>query len=146
MVISSDEPTSSSGQTLNHILEVDKKGEKIEVNVNISLWINYVLQEKKRIQLLGEKEDLFRLRQGTSNYRIPNRSLNSSFNSTSSLIRKVTGHADQQGLNNSTAQITRGRKDGKRIETHKILANHSPVLKTDTASVISTTFSGTSSP
>ncbi|XP_020580652.1 65-kDa microtubule-associated protein 8 isoform X2 [Phalaenopsis equestris] len=104
-------------------------------------------REKKRVQLLGEKDELFRSRPGTSSYRIPNRSLNSSFSSTSSLIRKVVSHTDQHVSSSSIAQIRRGRKDGKRTETHRILVkNNSLALKTDTASVISTSFSGPSSP
>ncbi|KAI0530759.1 hypothetical protein KFK09_000307 [Dendrobium nobile] len=102
-------------------------------------------RERKRVQALGEKDELFRPRPGTSSYRIPNRSLNSSFSSASSLIRKVVSQ-NQQGSNNPIAQMTRGRKEGKKTETQEKMKNHSHAIKTDTASVISTTFSGPSSP
>lgn len=108
-------------------------------------------REKKKVQsqVVVEQENVFGSRPGSSNRRIPNRSLNGSFSNAIPLNRRISLGIQQLGTYsiNSATQGISFIKEGRKVQEQKKFARfgHASHFKDETASVVST-FSGPLSP
>lgn len=108
-------------------------------------------REKKKVQsqVVVEQENVFGSRPGSSNRRIPNRSLNGSFSNANPLNRRISMGIQQLGTYsiNSATQGISFIKEGRKVQEQKKFARfgHASHFKDETASVVST-FSGPLSP
>ncbi|KAK9191667.1 hypothetical protein WN943_020282 [Citrus x changshan-huyou] len=108
-------------------------------------------REKKKVQsqVVVEQENVFGSRPGSSNRRIPNRSLNGSFSNAIPLNRRISMGIQQLGTYsiNSATQGISFIKEGRKVQEQKKFARfgHASHFKDETASVVST-FSGPLSP
>lgn len=100
-------------------------------------------------QVVVEQENVFGSRPGSSNRRIPNRSLNGSFSNAIPLNRRISLGIQQLGTYsiNSATQGISFIKEGRKVQEQKKFARfgHASHFKDETASVVST-FSGPLSP
>nr|XP_010926701.1 65-kDa microtubule-associated protein 8 isoform X2 [Elaeis guineensis] len=110
----------------------------------------YRQRERKKVQAqVAAKQDSFSSRPNSSASHLPNRSLNSSFSSYSPSHRRLS--TMNQHLRSKLNSATRGpnyNKMGrkKQVESMLVKHNHARTFRTETASEISATFSGPSSP
>lgn len=108
-------------------------------------------REKKKVQsqVVVEQENVFGSRPGSSNRRIPNRSLNGSFSNAIPLNRRISLGIQQLGTYsiNSATQGISFIKEGRKVQEQKKFARfgHASHFRDETASVVST-FSGPLSP
>ncbi|KAL9423684.1 hypothetical protein AB3S75_035715 [Citrus x aurantiifolia] len=108
-------------------------------------------REKKKVQsqVVVEQENVFGSRPGSSNRRIPNRSLNGGFSNATPLNRRISMGIQQLGTYsiNSATQGISFIKEGRKVQEQKKFARfgHASHFRDETASVVST-FSGPLSP
>ncbi|KAF8377998.1 hypothetical protein HHK36_029331 [Tetracentron sinense] len=109
-------------------------------------------KEKKKVQgqVVVEQENLFWSRPSTSNRRLSNISINGGFGSATPLNRRLSMGIQQLGSNsiNSPTQGISFIKEGKKAQGKNMFAQrrHASHLREETASVVSTTYSGPLSP
>ncbi|KAF8369410.1 hypothetical protein HHK36_032580 [Tetracentron sinense] len=109
-------------------------------------------EEKKKVQgqVVVEQENLFWSRPSTSNRRLSNISINGGFGSATPLNRRLSMGIQQLGSNsiNSPTQGISFIKEGKKAQGKNMFAQrrHASHLREETASVVSTTYSGPLSP
>ncbi|XP_038979275.1 65-kDa microtubule-associated protein 8-like [Phoenix dactylifera] len=110
----------------------------------------YRQRERKKVQAqVAAQQDKFSSRTNTSASPLSNRSLNSSFSSYSPSYRRLSiTNQHQRSKINSATQGPNFNKMGrkKQVESMLVKYNHVRKFRTETASEISTTISGPSSP